>query len=365
MYNNMTFEFLLERMLSRIPDDIDKREGSVIYDALAPAALELARFYSALDNVLDETFADTAGREMLIRRAAERGISPYPASPSTVRASFTPASVPVPIGSRFTLADSRGDLRFHVSEAVPNSPGQFFLICESVGEVGNISAGELVPVEYIDLLTNAQIIELTLPGNNDEDTEHLRKRYFDSLEVQSYGGNIRDYQRMTLSIPGVTGVKVEPAWAGAGTVRLVIQDYRGLTPTSAALNQVLDILDPPPFPGRGDGLSPIGHRVTVSGVRSVPTNINATFTLAAGVTFDDVRPELEQIVERYFSELRANWSSFSNIVVRAAELESRLLNESGGKVIDIVDFRFNNLVAGRNFVILANDVPMRGAVNNV
>ena len=36
MYENITYESILQRMLDRIPDDMDKREGAVIYDALAP-----------------------------------------------------------------------------------------------------------------------------------------------------------------------------------------------------------------------------------------------------------------------------------------------------------------------------------------
>ena len=42
MYEDMTYEHILQGMLNRVPDDIDKREGSVIYDALAPAAYFLA-----------------------------------------------------------------------------------------------------------------------------------------------------------------------------------------------------------------------------------------------------------------------------------------------------------------------------------
>ena len=79
MFETMTYEYILERMLNRVPKDIDRREGSIIYDALAPAAAELCQMYIDLDVVLDETFADTASREYLIKRAAERGITPYPA----------------------------------------------------------------------------------------------------------------------------------------------------------------------------------------------------------------------------------------------------------------------------------------------
>ena len=60
MYENVTFENIMERVLARIPSAMDKREGSVIYDAIAPAAIELQNIYIELDTVLNETFADTA-----------------------------------------------------------------------------------------------------------------------------------------------------------------------------------------------------------------------------------------------------------------------------------------------------------------
>ena len=37
----MTYEQILERMLSRVPNTFDKREGSVIFDAIAPSAYEI------------------------------------------------------------------------------------------------------------------------------------------------------------------------------------------------------------------------------------------------------------------------------------------------------------------------------------
>ena len=40
MFEEMTFETVLERMLDRIDDAYDKRESSPIYAAIAPAALE-------------------------------------------------------------------------------------------------------------------------------------------------------------------------------------------------------------------------------------------------------------------------------------------------------------------------------------
>nr|WGE07305.1 hypothetical protein P5658_21205 [Bacillus subtilis] len=43
MFEDQTFEAIMERMLNSISADIDTREGSVIYNALAPAAVPSLR----------------------------------------------------------------------------------------------------------------------------------------------------------------------------------------------------------------------------------------------------------------------------------------------------------------------------------
>ena len=51
-----TFDYLMKEALSRVNENIDTREGSIIYDALAPACYELAGFYLDLKNLLLDTF---------------------------------------------------------------------------------------------------------------------------------------------------------------------------------------------------------------------------------------------------------------------------------------------------------------------
>ena len=111
-YENMTFDNILNNLLDRVPDSFDKREGSIIYDALAPAAVELANLYIELDNVLNETFADTASRYYLIKRAKERGLSPEQATYAILRAEFTPTDLEIEIGARF----NGDDLNYKVIE---------------------------------------------------------------------------------------------------------------------------------------------------------------------------------------------------------------------------------------------------------
>lgn len=58
MYEDMTFENIMDRCLDRVSSSIDKREGSVVYDAIAPAAAELAIMYIELAYLMDRAFPD-------------------------------------------------------------------------------------------------------------------------------------------------------------------------------------------------------------------------------------------------------------------------------------------------------------------
>ena len=69
-----SYEALMERKLAMTQDKRDRRQGSVIFDAMAPNAAETAAFYADLTMLEDRTFADTATGEDLTRRCMERGI---------------------------------------------------------------------------------------------------------------------------------------------------------------------------------------------------------------------------------------------------------------------------------------------------
>ena len=80
MYENMTYEALLQSALARVSPTIDKREGSMVMNGVAPSMAELAQLYIGLDFVFQATYLLTAPREYLIQRASDRNMSPYPAT---------------------------------------------------------------------------------------------------------------------------------------------------------------------------------------------------------------------------------------------------------------------------------------------
>lgn len=105
--------------------------------------MELQNLYIQLDTVLNETFADTASRDYLILRAAERGLSPYAATPAVLELSITPVSLTLPPDTRFSI----GDLNYYVSAEKGN--GKYEITCETAGEVGNDYGATVIPIEYV------------------------------------------------------------------------------------------------------------------------------------------------------------------------------------------------------------------------
>ena len=140
MYENLTYEQLLAGMLSYAlakNPGLDSREGSPLWYGSAPSAVELQNLYIQLDTVLRETYAVTASRPYLILRAKERGLTPHEATSAIIKGVFTPASVAVPIGSRFSL----GEMNYTVLEKISEEPGAYTLQAETPGESGNQSRG--------------------------------------------------------------------------------------------------------------------------------------------------------------------------------------------------------------------------------
>lgn len=205
MFENQTYESILQRMLDRVSDSLDKREGSVIWDTHSPTALEFQNLYLELENMLQEAYGDTASREFLIRRAKERGITPYSATNAILKGEFTPKDADV-LGKRFNLQE----LNYVVTEKIAD--GTYRVECETEGAVGNQYLGGMIPIEYIDGLETAELTAVLIPGEDAEETEALRKRYFASFTDVAYGGNRADYIAKTNGIHGVGATKVTRVW---------------------------------------------------------------------------------------------------------------------------------------------------------
>lgn len=403
MYESETYEVILERMLARVPDSLDKRPSSPIYDTHSPTAIELQILYIELDTLIRNSYGDTAAREFLILLAADRGLSPDEATNAILLGKFTPAGIDL-TGQRFNI----GELNYTVLEldSVNGGASYFKVKCETAGEIGNQYLGQMIPMEYIDGLETAELVQVLIPGEDEEDTEVFRQRYFDSFNKQTFGGNRADYLAKVRSIDGVGDCKVMRVWNSdlrpadmipsdaviawyesiidtldeevalwlatvytaalakkltvGGTVYISIVDSDDYGEASSTLVQfVQDTLDPEENAGEGYGLAPIGHVVNVESAKPVTVQVTTTVTFEEGYSWSNLKSLIMDAVDAYLLELRQAWADSTQTIVRVSQIETRILAVNG--VLDISGTKINGSTS--NLTLGRYEIPVIGGVS--
>lgn len=399
MYEHMTDGFLRERMLSRVPDKLDKRPSALIYDTIGATANELAILYIELEYLIKNSYGDTAAREYLVLLCKDRGIVPEPATHAVLKGVFTPDTIDV-TGRRFNI----GDVNYEVIERI--SPGQYQVRCETFGTIGNQYLGRMIPMDYIQGLETAELTEILVPGEDEEETEVLRQRYFDSFKAQSFGGNCADYLAKVRGMEGIGDAKVARVWNGGirpadmvptdavsawydamigsvpeevaawlsavymaacekkltvgGTVRVTVVNSNDFGEASGLLvDRVQTALDPESNAGEGCGLAPIGHVVSVVSARPVEIKVETTLAFDEGYGWGNLRTSIQEAVEGYLLELRKGWAESDSITVRVSQIEARILGVEG--VADISGTMLNG--AAGNISINGDEIPVMGGVS--
>lgn len=352
MFEEQTEEYILKKMMEKIPGDLDKREGSIIYNALAPVAQEIARMYSDMDYFIKCTFASPdMPDEFLDLRVSEEGLNRKCATCSIKKGHFYNEDnelIDIPLESRFSI----DDFNFKVKRKIEK--GIYEMQSESKGIESNSITGQLIPIDYIEDLSIATLGELLIPGEDVENNESLFGRYIEHLNEKPFGGNISDYKVNTRSIDGVGDLKVYPIWNGGGTVKIVFLDSQYNTPTTELVNKVQTALDPMQNQGEGLGFAPVGHIVTVKGAQNTNLTIKTKLILKKGTTIGQVKQDIEKVIKDYLLKLRKEWHKEDNSIVRISQIEARILNIEG--VADLFKTSIND--KEENLTLAPEEVPV-------
>lgn len=329
----MTYEELLQAMLDRVPSDVDKREGSVIYDALAPCAYFLAQQNFQLDNFIDLVFPDTALGEYLNRAAEAYNVSRKPAT-NAVRKMTTSGSVE--IGTRWGI----NNLVYIVKEE--ESETEYQVECETPGVIGNQYSGAMQPISNITGIT-AELGDIITPGADEETDEALRERLYTKIRLPATSGNVYNYQQWALEVSGTGAAKVFPLADGPGTVTVLVVDSDKKI-SSSLPKTVAEYIET---------MRPIGATVTVKSPDSVTINIKASVMRNESKTLDDVKKAYKNAVDTFLQE-----TVFTTYRISYAKLGSLLLDIPG--VEDFEGFLLNEGTG--NVVIGEKQIPVTGTI---
>lgn len=320
-------------MLSRVTSDVDKREGSVIYDALAPCAYYLAQAYYDLNNFIDLVSGDTAVGEYLDRVVADYGISRKKAT-KAIRQIETTASVS--IGTRWGINDTTYEITALLS------PNSYSAVCDQSGEIGNQYAGILENIDNVGNIT-ATLTGIISSGADEETDDNLRARFYAQVQSPSTSGNADNYKEWALEVSGVGDAKVFPLWNGAGTVKVLVVD------SDMAIDETLPSL----VYEHIEKARPIGAIVAVESPTSQMINVTAQVNLDGTRSLADVKTAFTELITTYLKE-----SVFEIYNLSYAQIGSLLLSVKGVK--DYGNLQVNNGTA--NIILTDLQIPINGTI---
>jgi uncharacterized phage protein gp47/JayE len=379
-FNKYTFDYLIGQALARVPDTVDKRQGSIIYDALAPACYELAGFYMELAELMRNTFITTATGDYLDMRAAEQGLTREVATYSIRRGDFYDdegIGMDVPIGSRFSTVGTDTPLVYVVVEPYKEGDvtigGSYRMQCETAGTVGDSYSGELLPITFIPDLADAELTDILKPGQDIETDEAFRIRYDLAVTEPSFGGNVAQYKDEVKKLDGVGDLQIYPVWNGGGTVKLSIVDGSYSPISQAFIDSLQTQIDPENAAGvngLGLGIAPIGHKVTVTTPTGILVNVTGSLILKTGYVIEQVQTAIEQQIDAYLKTLRQEWAipvrvgedSPYELTVFLAQISAAILRAAG--VASVSNIAINGVSADLVLQQTAavQEIPIMGSV---
>lgn len=354
MFESKTYDAILEDALSEVSDNIQKSEGSLVYNALSVLAFEVEKAYNALDYVVAQSHADTADLENLELIAADRAIVRETATHATVQIE---ANVSLPIGWRGSLKG----YNYAITEVIDESAHTYRAEVEETGSGANTLLGALIPIDYAEGLETASVTEVLVPGEDDETQESLLARYKASFGIEGFGGNIADYKAKVNAFDGVGGCKVYPVWDGAGTVKVVVASADSGACSDYLLEQIREAAKPSEGQS-GSGFAPIDHSVTIESVKETAVNVSARLTYSSGYSWETVSNEVNAKIAAYLKSLVGGWKdgdSESFIRVYVSRIEAAILSVTG--IEDVYSTTVNGSSA--NLVLATDTVPVLGEVS--
>lgn len=338
-----SYEEILDRCLAHNGlSDLDKRQGSVIYDALAPLCLELAEAYIKMDIMESENNVLTATGDNLDNVAYNYGLARGEATQAQRIGSFKKyqtdsngsyvldsngkkilIDMEIPYNSRFTVPDNP-NLVYDYQGMID---GNRILVCESAGSGGNDYLGMVLPLTPIQDLAKAEITGTLVYGENAETDEEFRKRIRNYITNIAFGGNIQDYISKVMAMDGVGAVKVFPAWNGGGSVLVSVVSSDFTPMTNEALARIKNALDPDEGTGLGYGLAPIGHFVTVTTAAEVTLDVSLVADIVSSADASAVNKQIKNVIVDYINSVRHEFGQNSQLAVYRSRIIQKVLEE--------------------------------------
>lgn len=367
MFEEQTFENILDEVLDDAPEGVDTRPGSVFYDLVAGPCFKIAQYYADLKHAFELVFLVTAVDEYLDEKGREFGVQRNPARPALYQ--YIYEGSPPSIGERFFASGKYFK--------IIRKNNVLYLEAEIVGQSGNDITADTpaVPVSNINGLTTSKFGVLSEPGTEKEDNENYRKRIWEKIAGPAENGNRQHYKTWCEEDAGIGRARIIPLFAGENTVMGVLIGTDGTPAAQTVVDRVQAYIDPitqertvevdgeafPSGDGLGNGVANIGAHFTAVPAKPIKITVSFTAELALGATEEQVKAEATAAIKAHLKSIALTTSDAETMVIRISTVG--VLLYSLESIIDYDDLTFNG--QSSNIEIPPNGVAvLEGVVLN-
>jgi len=345
MFDDRTPEAIRGEILENMGDTVQTREGSFASELAGPVAVELYMAYQAIAAMLPTFYVDEGSGGFIDIAAARYGI--YRKEGTKARADILfsgRAGVLIPSGTTFL---TEAGLEFRLDEDVTLSTdgaGVGKLTAAGPGDAYNVPAQAVSEMAVTLTGVESWTAGEAQGGADEESDTDLVGRLYDHWRKPATSGNVYDYERWALEVPGVGAAKVLPTWAGAGTVKVLLcsPERRGVDETVVATTK-----------DHIETNRPIGATVTVVSAGESVIDVSATLTLDGSVSLAEVKERLVSKLDTYLRSL-----AFEEYTVLYNRIAFLVLDVDG--VTDYTALTVNG--GAENVAIPADQIPVAGVV---
>lgn len=350
---------ILNRMLDKVANDVDKAEKSLTYDALSPASNEFNKVYIALDQVANGFDMSKLTKPELDTRIYQlAGLTRKSAVAATGILNVTGTGT-IPGG---VLFQTPSGIQFKATETKTiNVSGTINIEAVEAGANGIVPAGQItiIPIAIPGIISVTNNLP-TSGGYDEESDEDFLQRFYDKTQKASNGQNIASFEAMAKDFTGVGDCKVYPTWNGNMTVKLAIIDSNKQPPSQTLIDALQTYMDPIGKQGQGYGAAPFGAFTTIVGATAKPINVIFTATRDTAYTDNQRQTGLEKALIEYFKEI-----AFQNNIVSYSRIGFLILNTPG--FVDYSDLLINGVATNLpiTYTPSLSEVPTLGVVSFV
>ncbi len=224
LFDSLTPETILERILSRMDTELQTREGSYAYDQAAPVAFEIWRALMTLGELIDAFYVNEHSGHYLDEHARLFTLSRREgARAEATLTAFGRDGVTVPAGTAFFAGGL--EFRLEAELTIRDGRGEGLLRAAQPGQRYNLTEG--MAFQLLRAVPGLERVEAgpAQGGADPESDKALFERLDEKQKRPSTSGNVGHYREWVLSVDGVGAVRVTPLWKGPGTVRVLIAGY--------------------------------------------------------------------------------------------------------------------------------------------